>query len=243
MAFLGGVNAAVISSGSTRASAAGLFACLTRLRVGGQLSGFANLVSVEITPFAAVSIPITAAEEAQDGSVLGQIPGLIGTELSSFPFRYSAGQTPVASARDAKAIPTPPHFDSLVAARKAEVVYGCLQVPLQRHSGQRLLVAKTSSCLLLFAHAKRAHTVEGYSFQIGVEVFLHLTGQLFERRQMLHLVWTGCLTSMCQPLGQPLDAPYPLTKFFNSFNRWFIHKKSNLQPRSDGWRCPAAAPL
>ena len=80
-AFLGGVNAAVIPSGSARASAVWLFACLARLRVGGQLSDFANLVSVEITPFTLVSIPITAGEAAQEESVLEQTLGFTGTEL------------------------------------------------------------------------------------------------------------------------------------------------------------------
>ena len=51
----------------------------------GQLSGFAKLVSVEITPFTSVLIPITAGENAQEGIVLGQTLGLTGTELPFFP--------------------------------------------------------------------------------------------------------------------------------------------------------------
>ena len=207
------MNAAVVTPGDARASAAWLLAWLTRMRVGGQLSAFANLVSVEITPVAAISIPITAGEDAQEGIVLGQTLGLKGPELSFFPVPYSAAQTPDAAARGAIAPPPPIHFDGWVAVRRANVVYGCLQVPLQRLSGQRQLVAKTSSCL--FEIPQRARALVGYSFQIGIEVFLRLTGQMFERRHKLHLVWTGCLTSMCQPAGQPPDLPYPLTKLFN----------------------------
>ena len=176
---------------------------------------------MEITPFATVSIPSTAGETAQEGIVLGQTLGLMGTELSSFPFFYSVAQTPVGITRKAKAMPTPIHFDGEVAARRANVVHGCWQVPLQRLSGQRPLVAEASS--YLFEIAQRAYALVGYSFQIAFEVFLRLTSQLFERRQKRHLVWLGCLTSMCQPAGQPLDLPYRLTKLFNC---WLIHRKS-----------------
>ena len=207
------MNAAIIALGDARASAAWLFAWLTRIRVKGQLSGFAKLVSVEITPFTSVLIPITAGEDAQEGIVLGQTLGLTGTEFPFFPFPYSVAQMPVIIAQGAKATTTPIHFDRWAAARRANIEHGCLQVPLQRLSGQRQLVAEASSCL--FEIAQRAHALVGYPFQIAVEVFLRLTGQLFERRQMRHLVWTGCLTSMCQPAGQPPDLPYPLTKLFN----------------------------
>ena len=207
------MNAAIIALGDARASAAWLFAWLTRIRVKSQLSGFAKLVSVEITPFTSVSVPITAGEDAQEGVVLGQTLGLTGTELSFFPLPYSAGQTPVVTARGAKAPPPPLPSNGWATARRATVVHGCWQVPVQRLSGQRQLVAEASSCL--FEIAQRARASVGYAFQITVEVFLRLTGQLFERRQKLHLVWTGCLTSMCQPAGQPPDTPHRLTKLFN----------------------------
>lgn len=53
---------------------------------------------------------------------------------------YSTGQTPRVTARGAKATPTPLHFDGWAGARRADIVQGCLQVPLQRLSRQRLLV-------------------------------------------------------------------------------------------------------